>query len=200
MPGRGRAQLQRGRAAVKFPVAALFVDPRGPYPDLAAEWFDEARDARSFEGGLPVVAHPPCRAWSRLRAMAKPLPGERELAFYALDAVRRCGGVLEHPSGSLLWRVAGLPQGTTRDHHGGWTLVVDQNWWGHRARKRTLLYFVGVEPSRLPSIPLDLREPPCTVGLFSGRDRARARPELSKPERHLSPPAFARWLCQAVAA
>jgi hypothetical protein len=28
-------------------VAALYVEPRGPYPGLVADWYDEARDART---------------------------------------------------------------------------------------------------------------------------------------------------------
>lgn len=57
-------------------VAALYVDPRGPYPKLVAEWYDAARDARTYEGPLPVVAHPPCGdelvmfwRWARARAV-----------------------------------------------------------------------------------------------------------------------------------
>lgn len=77
-------------------VAVLFARRRSVYHTMAGcDVYCERRDARNYAGCLPVVAHPPCRAWSRLRAFAKPRPGERDLAFFALEQVRRCGGVLE---------------------------------------------------------------------------------------------------------
>ncbi|MWL55341.1 hypothetical protein GQL84_23735, partial [Escherichia coli] len=56
--------------------------------------FDIERDARTFAGGMPVVAHPPCRAWGRLRKFAKPRPDEKALALFAVAQVRAFGGVL----------------------------------------------------------------------------------------------------------
>jgi hypothetical protein len=63
-------------------VAALYIDPRGPYPKLC-DWtrpaspnnarvhcWDAARDARTYAGPHPVVAHPPCKHWGRLRHLA----------------------------------------------------------------------------------------------------------------------------------
>ena len=29
-------------------VAVLYVDPRGPYPELVSHWYDESRDGRCF--------------------------------------------------------------------------------------------------------------------------------------------------------
>lgn len=178
-------------------VAVLFVRQDSDYKAMPGlDCFDIERDARNYEGTAPVVAHPPCRAWGRLRAFAKPRHDEKELAFFALDRVRRFGGVLEHPEASLLWREAGMPlPGAGRDDFGGWTLPVPQFWFGHRAMKRTWLYIVGCAPGSLPTIPLVLGDAPRTVGgLYSGRDRARCRKGISKREREATPPEFARWL------
>lgn len=63
---------------------ALFVRPGSCYFELAASAFDASRDARRYVGSLPVVAHPPCRAWGRLRHMAKPRHDEKALALFGL--------------------------------------------------------------------------------------------------------------------
>ncbi len=182
-------------------VAVLFTRADSVYRSLPVECFDLARDARTFELDRPVVAHPPCRAWSRLRAFAKPRPDEKDLARWAVHVVRHCGGVLEHPSGSALFRELGLPApgSKARDAFGGWCLPVSQSWWGHRAEKRTWLYICGIDPGDEPRMPLRLGVASHTLGLFSGRDRARARPEVSKPEREGTPAAFASWLVELAA-
>lgn len=53
-------------------IAALFVDPRGCYANLpGVELWDEARDARLYQGPHPVVAHPPCTRWCRLAGLVE---------------------------------------------------------------------------------------------------------------------------------
>jgi hypothetical protein len=60
----GRAVGFGGRALI----AALYIDRGGPYPKMAdVDCWDEARDARLYPGPGPVVAHPPCGPWGRLR-------------------------------------------------------------------------------------------------------------------------------------
>ena len=77
-------------------VAVLYARPNSIYKRLeAADVWDMERDARCWPGGAPVVAHPPCRAWGRLRHFAKPRPDEKGLALHAVAAVREHGGVLE---------------------------------------------------------------------------------------------------------
>jgi len=118
--------------------------------------YDIERDALTYPGDLPIVAHPPCRSWGRLRKFAKPRPGERELAIWAVDRIRENGGVLEHPESSELWKIKKLPFGRERDKYGGWTLSVNQHWFGHQARKKTWLYICGLEPCQIPPYPLRL--------------------------------------------
>lgn len=178
-------------------IAVLFARADSVYKTLGGcDVYDIKRDARTWPGGCPVVAHPPCRAWGQLRYFAKPQPGEKELALWAVDQVRRWGGVLEHPARSTLWPVAGLPEPGCIDARGGWTLVTDQYWFGHRARKRTRLYIVGCAPLDLPTMPLALGEAPCTLGLYSGRDKSRCRPPITKPEHEQTPRGFAEWLVE----
>ena len=178
-------------------VAVLFARADSVYKTLpGCDVYDLERDARTWPGGCPAVAHPPCRAWGQLRFFAKPRPDEKDLALFAVERVGRWGGVLEHPAQSTLWPVAGLPAPGNVDTWDGWTLVIDQNWWGHRARKRTRLYIVGCRPADIPRMPLVLGEAPRTLGLFSDRGKKRRRPSITKPEREQTPPDLARWLVE----
>ncbi|HLV66932.1 MAG TPA: hypothetical protein VKY73_14020, partial [Polyangiaceae bacterium] len=87
-------------------VAALYVDKLGCYPKMyGVDCWDETRDARLYDGPHPVVAHPPCGPWSRLRHLYR--GNEHDCASRAVEQVRRWGGVLEHPAGSRLWDQCG---------------------------------------------------------------------------------------------
>lgn len=162
--------------------AVLFSRKKSHYkliPDL--DVYDIDRDARTYSGRFPVVAHPPCRAWGKLRHMAFNVrPGEKELAFFALDTVRRVGGVIEHPKYSSFFE--NLPRAGVIDEYGGFVLGVNQSWWGHNGIKPTLLYIVGCKPSDVPPLPLTL-------------DYARKSCEsMCTAERERTPDAFAEWL------
>lgn len=183
-------------------VAVLFARADSNYKALpGTDVWDIERDARRYRGQAPVVAHPPCRAWGRLRALAKPRPDEKELAIFAVAEVRRCGGVLEHPAHSTLWSAAGLPMPGQVDEFGGWTLPIVQSWWGHRAEKATWLYIVGVAPAQVPPMPIVLGESTHVITQSRGRRGVRMkkgmpgwRPECTKPEREHTPPQLAAWL------
>lgn len=186
-------------------VAVLFARGDSCYKAIpGCDVWDIERDARRWPGGGPVVAHPPCRAWGRLRALANPRPDEKELALFAVRQVRCWGGVLEHPAHSTLWDAAGLPRPGRRDEFGGWTLPIHQSNWGHRAEKPTWLYIVGIEPGELPEMPLTLGEATHVIGT-SGRRRDGTRlrkgdpgwrPEVTKAEREHTPEELARWLVE----
>lgn len=163
-------------------VSVLFARSDSCYFDLVDDVWDSQRDARNYRGDNPVVCHPPCRGWGRLRHWAKPRSDEKALALFAVEQVRRCGGVLEHPWGSTLWHAAGLPHPGKVDAWGGWTLLVDQGWWGHAAPKPSYLYIVGVDRSQVGDLPVQLH-------------RAAGRTlDLSAADRERTPPLFARWL------
>ncbi len=148
-------------------VAALFVETDGAYFGLrGVEPYDVTRDARRYRGSLPVVAHPPCERWGRYWSGGPSVSERRKLGDdggcfrAALAAVRRCGGVLEHPEASHAFERFGLARPTWR---AGWidagdgrgqVCCVAQGNYGHRARKLTWLYAVGVELLELDwSIP-----------------------------------------------
>jgi len=57
-------------------VAVLFARADSHYKALpGVDVWDEARDARKWPGGAPLVAHPPCRLWAKLRQFAKASSG-----------------------------------------------------------------------------------------------------------------------------
>lgn len=181
-------------------VAVLFARSDSVYKSITGcDVYDIYRDARNFGGGMPVVAHPPCRGWGRLRHFAKPRPDELALGFFAVEMVRACGGVLEHPESSKLFEAAGMPRpvkgaSQVRDEYGGWTFAIDQFQFGHKARKKTWLYVVGVEPGELPVFPLVLGDAEFVCG-GTGK-RSRIKKEITKAEREHTPVEFAQWLCE----
>ena len=134
-------------------VAALFVAREGVYFGApGVECWDQTRDARTYAGPYPVVAHPPCSAWCQLAGIIESRYGHRVgddggCFAAALDAVRTFGGVLEHPAYSKAWRVFDLPRppplGWQRGLCGGWVTQVEQGRYGHAARKATWLYAFG---------------------------------------------------------
>jgi hypothetical protein len=112
--------------------------------------------------------------------------------------IRRHGGVLEHPSASRVWKYSGLPTPNQRDSFGGFTLAIDQDWFGHRAEKRTKLYVVGCEPQDVPLIPLKLEDPLYVVSPSRNIrvGHPNYRPQLRKPEREHTPIDLAKWLVE----
>lgn len=139
-------------------IAALFVEKNGVYfgaPAHIDPW-DEDRDARRYAGPYPVIAHPPCQRWCRFwhGSTRKPhqfkLGDDKGCFAAALAAVRRWGGILEHPADSHAWPHFNLNRPPreggwiTADFEGGWTCCVSQGHYGHFAGKRTWLYAHGL--------------------------------------------------------
>jgi hypothetical protein len=175
------------------PVAVLFVRRDSAYKKMpGCICFDQDTDARMFDGKIPVVAHPPCRSWGILAHFAKPYPGERELALWAVEQVRKWGGVLEHPSGSRLWREAKLPAGLHPDKWGGYTIEIDQYHFGHVAHKPTKLYIVGRPLHKLPPMPKTRtgRATRSIAGNVTGTKRCTDR------QREYTPKPLREWLTE----
>ena len=168
-------------------IAALYVETNGVYyglPDV--DPWDEARDARLYDGPWPVVAHPPCKVWSQMgHCRPEIIRGDDGGCFeHAVWAVRCFGGVLEHPARTHAFRSHGIPAPTGR---GCWTQTLDGEWvghvdqaaYGHPCNKPTWLYYVGDTPPLL----LDMSEPRRvrTVAQDGGGGR---------DQRSRTPPAF----------
>lgn len=179
--------------------AALFVRADSFYKTMpGVDAWDEARDARRWPGGMPVVAHPPCAQWGMLRQFANVNLDVKALAVQAVQAVRVSGGVLEHPAKSTLWATCGLPApGRAPDAFGGWTAEIRQCDWGHKAEKRTWLYIVGCHPDEIPEMPAR-GEPTHYIKRNSKgyRPSAQSLPHVTKAEREHTPPALAEWLVE----
>jgi hypothetical protein len=176
-------------------VAALFVATNGPYFGLpGVDPWDVTRDARKYAGPYPVVAHPPCQLWVNFAHLnfkrwggEHNRPGNDGGCFKsALSSLGRFGGVLEHPASSNAWAAHGLTKprdiGWTWDGR-SWVCEVWQSAYGHAARKRTWLYFVGAE--RPPELDWSRRPGRAQVGWFD-----RIKPTLSKKDASATPPVF----------
>lgn len=183
-------------------IAALYVEKGGAYYGLDdVDPWDEARDARLYDGPYPVVAHPPCARWCALAPLNQAMHGYKVgddggCFAAALDAVRRFGGVLEHPAYSYAWDAFQLPRPLRHGWTGsffdpGVTTEVSQVAYGHPARKRTWLYYVGENPPTL-----DWREPEASASVSDfgpGNTRRRGDdwiPGIQYAAASATPPAF----------
>lgn len=217
-------------------VAALYIDPRGPYPRMRCgrnyvpvgphgepdcyyvgserdiNCWNEGRDARLYEGPHPIVAHPPCTHYVRVRHLGK--RDDADCAPRAVEQVRRWGGVLEHPARSVLWELEGLPlpgeygcgcfDRRAPKHRCsktiGFSVEVDQVEWGHACRKRTWLYLVGVPRSALEAPPFPGRKPThwCSGGRTKSSRKGSPIPPgikaASAQIKRRTPPLFAEYL------
>ena len=183
-------------------IAALYVEADGAYADLpCVDPWDIGRDARQYAGPHPVIAHPPCQRWGRFWHGSTRRPHQFKLGdddgcfAAALDAVRRFGGVLEHPCDSHAWSWFGLATplrsgGWVRaDDAGGWTCCVFQGHYGHFAGKPTWLYANGTDLPELTWGPCEQRLHPVALerhgyakarrigmmAMVGGKDKTRIR-------------------------
>nr|USU32848.1 hypothetical protein NG677_03890 [Methylobacterium sp. OTU13CASTA1] len=204
------SRLPIGREAETSPtIAALYVQKDGCYANLpGVEVWDQARDARTYAGPHPVVCHSPCQRWGRFWHGSTRKPHQFQMGAddgcfaAALAAVRRYGGVLEHPANSHawaafdLWRPARSGGWLQADAHGGWTCYVEQGHYGHFSRKPTWLYAVGIERPELIWGPAEQRLHPIALerhgyakarrigmaAMIGGKDKTKIR--------EATPPAF----------
>jgi hypothetical protein len=113
----------------------------------------------------------------------------------ALASVRSWGGIIEHPEASKAWEMFNLTRpahtgGWIRadGNYNGWTCCVEQGHYGHRARKKTWLYFnAGVMnwefAAANASKPIELIWGPSAAGVrldqgFHSKEERRAAQRL----------------------
>lgn len=183
-------------------IAALYVDSFGPYGNMdGVDPWPEWRDARDYKGPDPVVAHPPCGPWGKLKHLYE--GSEHDCAPRALKQVRKYGGVLEHPAGSMLWHHFGMIEPMTLssesapDRWGGRTIEIDQCAWGHVARKRTWLYMVRVDFALVARTLRTGGEPTHWASGSRTAVRGAVPPWMkvcSAVQRRRTPRGLARWL------
>lgn len=184
-------------------VAALFVAHGGCYfglPDV--DPWDVSRDARTYAGPWPVIAHPPCARWCRLAGLVEARWGHKRgddggCFASALASVRKWGGVLEHPAYSDAWAKFDLPKpprhgGWVRGLCGGWATHVEQGRYGHVAKKATWLYAFGV--SFLPPLAWGFNPDQKSTALVSWCGNhvgsGERRPRVGKAAAAATPLAF----------
>jgi len=156
-------------------ISALYVQKDGVYYGVNnIDPWDEERDARSYNGPHPVIAHPPCQRWGKMwagnpaviaKTGVRKKKGDDDGCFKAaLSSVRKWGGVLEHPWGSHAWAHFGLQKPSRHgawiiaDDFGGFTCCVEQGRYGHYCPKPTLLYAAGISFQDLPSLNWGITE------------------------------------------
>lgn len=186
-------------------VVVLFAMKDSIYKSIpGCDLYDVDRDARTYSGDFPVVAHPPCQLWGAMAAVnfkrwggAHNMPGnDGGLFAFALETVRRCGGVLEHPAKSRAFKKYGIPtpkgKGWQKCLDGGWVCEVWQSAYGHKANKATWLYCFG------SPIPAKWERPKGThqVGFYDQRGKAANKPTLTKKEANGTPFEFAEYLVE----
>lgn len=170
-------------------VAALYVQTGGHYFGVeGVDPWDQPRDARAYAGPYPVVAHPPCQLWTNFAHLnfkryggEHNRPGNDGGCFAsALTAVRRYGGVLEHPAFSHAWKAYGLLAplrvGWIQASAQEWVCEVWQSAYEHPARKRTWLLYCGAKPFELR---WERQEGTHQIGWFD-----RIKPTMSKSAGH----------------
>lgn len=184
-----------------YKCAALFVQKDGCYSNLEnVDPWPEHRDAKLYNGILPVIAHPPCQLWGAMANVnyarwggEHNKPGNDNGCFaFALFAVRKYGGVLEHPAKSRAFNYYGIPKPLTN----GWNKISTNEWicevwqsaYGHRANKATWLFYCGTNP------PFELiwNKPKGThqIGFFDKRGKKFNKPTLNKREANATPIKF----------
>lgn len=152
------------------------------------ETFNKVRDVWTCHSRRPILAHPPCRFWSRWNSRAAATPStivnELLIGMECVRLVRANGGVLEQPAFSRLWDTAKIPRPSARfTSSAEWSIEIDQAEYGHPCSKRTWLMLCGIRPDQVTWQGFELANP-----------RRRTLAQLTPGQRSATPPRLAVWL------
>jgi hypothetical protein len=168
----------------------LFTKENSIYEQLGCECYGKERNALTYTGDKPVIAHPPCRAWGTMKHWAKPEIGEKELALWAFDLVNKNGGILEHPLRSELWKTVNTSTGHL--------FPINQLDFGHVCTKPTMLYISGLQTlSSLPTIPLTFKQPTHKIQSMKS-EFGRKLKWANKNQREGTPEKLAQWMIDII--
>jgi hypothetical protein len=161
---------------------------------LKCEVYDIERNALTCKVKKACIYHPPCRTWGRLRKQTILHPGEHLLSVWSILRIWKYGGVLEHPAGSTLWKLMKLPiPGTKPDIHNGFSVSLDQSWFGHKCKKNTWVYICGCSLGEIPQLELSLDLVTHKIGNSKKNSGLK---ELDKAKFSQTPVKFAKWLIE----
>ncbi len=113
---------------------------------LDLDIYDINRNAKTYRGSKPVIAHPPCAPWGNYAWNSKQ---SKSTAIHAFKVVTNNGGLLEHPSHSKLWDMFSVPKpGEPAIRINGrwlWSVSVCQGAYGHISHKPTWIMVCSKE-------------------------------------------------------
>lgn len=132
-------------------VSVLCVAENSNYFQYDLDLWTKQRNAYNFNSNNPIIAHPPCAQWSRLKGLANYNELEKQLGSFCYEKIISNGGILEHPLESSLWKYLNIKP----------TVNCQLNWFGFPAVKKTGLFIYGYEP--LPP-PFNLDAIQCAIG------------------------------------
>lgn len=128
-------------------IACLFTDRQSAYRlDARCDPWDIRRDATTWKGGGPFVAHPNCRTWGSLARFSTADRDEQGQAILCLGWAMQWPAIIEHPAHSRLWR-------WTRQLPGFTHLNLRLSEWGGVTFKPTILALRGVTAKALLNVP-----------------------------------------------
>jgi hypothetical protein len=158
-------------------ISVLCVNKNSIYKKLGVDCYDENRDVFTYDSYNSIIAHPPCRCFSKMRSFVTNPGSDFKIAQFVLSLLNSApAGILEQPAGSKMQQFLGL----------GKPYYVDQFWFGYPIRKPTWLWFFGCKPG-----PLPYKLNPSLTNTYEFES-------MSKNQRSATPEPFAKWLINSI--
>lgn len=152
-------------------ISVLCCHVRSVYKTLGLDCYDKNRHVFSFTGDNMVIAHPPCRTFSKLRYLVRDIGNDYDLAAYCISKLKSNGGILEQPARSTMMEKFSLHK----------PVYVDQGWFGYPLSKPTWLWFFDCDPLPLPFV-------------LGQKSLGKSFENMSYYQRSATPLAFAHYL------